>query len=94
MEGIVKNAFKGIGIFILGLVVIVFVFLIVIFVNHKYKLNKEDRLFAPNGQMVEVNGHSMHVYTEGEGDTNLVFMSGGGTSSPGFGFQVTLFTPK
>lgn len=41
-----------------------------------------DELFVPNGQMVEVNGYNMHVYVEGEGDTTLVFMSGGGTSSP------------
>lgn len=87
MEGIVKNAFKGIGIFIVGLVVFVFVFLIIIFVNHKYKLYKEEDIFVPNGQMVEVNGHSMHIYTEGEGDISLVFMSGGGTSSPVLDFK-------
>lgn len=31
--------------------------------------------------MVEVDGHQMSVYTEGTGETTLVFMSGGGTCS-------------
>lgn len=46
-----------------------------------------DELFVPNGQMVEVNGYNMHVYVEGEGDTTLVFMSGGGTYSPVLDFK-------
>lgn len=37
--------------------------------------------------MVEVNGHQMHVYTEGNGEETLVFMSGGGTSSPVLDFK-------
>ena len=37
--------------------------------------------------MVEVNGHRMHVYTEGRGDVTLVFMSGGGTCSPTLDFK-------
>lgn len=37
--------------------------------------------------MVEVNGHQMHVYIEGDGEDTLVFMSGGGTSSPVLDFK-------
>lgn len=38
--------------------------------------------------MVEVNDHNMHIYVEGQGDTTLVFMSGGGgTSSPMLDFK-------
>ena len=33
------------------------------------------------GQMVEVGGHNMCVYTEGTGKSTLVFLSGGGTCS-------------
>ncbi|WP_236694886.1 alpha/beta fold hydrolase [Peribacillus butanolivorans] len=51
------------------------------FINHKIQLSKEDKLFIPIGKIVEVNGHQMHVYIEGNGDETLVFMSGGGTSS-------------
>ncbi|MDE7294450.1 MAG: alpha/beta hydrolase, partial [Oscillospiraceae bacterium] len=34
-----------------------------------------------------VNGHNMNVYTEGEGDVTVVFMSGGGTCSPVLDFK-------
>ena len=44
-------------------------------------------LLDPLGQMVEVDGHKMSVYIEGSGDTTLVFMSGGGTSSPILDFK-------
>ncbi len=37
--------------------------------------------------MVEVDGHQMSVYTEGTGETTLVFMSGGGTCSPILDFK-------
>lgn len=36
----------------------------------------------PPGQMVEVNGHKMHVYTEGEGEHTIVLMSGWSITSP------------
>lgn len=37
--------------------------------------------------MVKVNGHNMSVYIEGNGETTLVFMSGGGTCSPILDFK-------
>lgn len=40
-----------------------------------------------HGKIVEVNGHNMSVYTEGEGDKTLVFLSGGGTCSPILDFK-------
>ena len=36
---------------------------------------------------MEVNGNNMSVYTEGNGDKTLVFMSGGGTCSPILDFK-------
>ncbi|MGE7694949.1 alpha/beta fold hydrolase [Lysinibacillus sp. NPDC094177] len=54
---------------------------------HQLQLSKEDKLFTPTGKMVEVNGHQMHVYIEGNGKETLVFMSGGGTSSPVLDFK-------
>lgn len=56
-------------------------------INHKIQLAKEDKLFKPPGHIVEVNDHHMHVYTEGDGEETLVFMSGGGTSSPFLDFK-------
>lgn len=37
--------------------------------------------------MIEVKEHLMHLYSEGEGDIPLIFMSGGGTSSPVLNFK-------
>ncbi len=78
-----KKILKLIGI----IIVIVIIFMIISYINHRINLSKEDELFVPNGEMVEVNGHRIHVYTEGEGDITLVFMSGGGTSSPVLDFK-------
>lgn len=57
------------------------------FVNHRIRLHEEDALISPPGQMVTVDGHRMHVFTEGEGERTLVFLAGGGTPSPVLDFQ-------
>ncbi|GAB3056157.1 alpha/beta hydrolase [Virgibacillus ainsalahensis] len=57
------------------------------YINHQIQLSKEDERFKPTGHVVEVNGHQMHVYVEGDGEETLVFMSGGGTSSPVLDFK-------
>lgn len=44
-------------------------------------------MLTPLGKIVEVNGHNMSVYIEGEGDKTLVFLSGGGTCSPILDFK-------
>lgn len=70
--------------------VIIAIFAVVVFasyLNHQVKLAQEDGLFIPTGKMVEVNGHNMHVHIEGDGEETLVFMSGGGTSSPVLDFK-------
>ena len=82
-----KRILKPIGVIIGIVVAIIIVSIIISYINHKIHLSKEDKLFVPNGQMVEVNGHYMHVYMEGEGDITLVFMSGGGTCSPVLDFK-------
>ena len=82
-----KRIFKYVGIALITVVAIIIAFIIISYVNHKVNLSKENKLFVPNGQIVEVNGHFMHVYMEGEGDITIVFMSGGGTSSPVLDFK-------
>lgn len=82
-----KGILKVIGAIIGTLVAMVIIFIGISYVNHKVHLNKEDKLFLPPGKIVEVNGHLMHVYMEGEGDATLVFMAGGGTSSPFLDFK-------
>jgi pimeloyl-ACP methyl ester carboxylesterase len=39
------------------------------------------------GKMVTVNNHKIHIYIEGEGNPNLIFMSGSGTYSPMYDFK-------
>lgn len=80
---ILKRAGIGIGIFFIVLCLTI----LGSFINHKIKLNQESDLFKPLGKMVNVDGHSMSVYTEGKGDSTLVFLAGGGTASPILDFK-------
>ncbi|MBR1797772.1 MAG: alpha/beta hydrolase [Clostridiales bacterium] len=51
-------------------------------------LKKEAAVFDnPLGQHVEVDGHNMTVYVEGEGEHTLVFLSGSGTACPILDFK-------
>ena len=55
-----------------------------------FRLRKQQQkrnLLTPLGKLVEVNGHNMSVYTEGDGDKTFVFMSGSGTCSPILDFK-------
>lgn len=72
---------------ILIILAIVLILLSAIYINHKIHLHKEQELLSPIGQLVEVDGHNMSVYTEGDGETTLVFLSGGGTCSPILDFR-------
>ncbi|WP_052019809.1 alpha/beta fold hydrolase [Paenibacillus sp. JCM 10914] len=59
------------------------------FINHRIQLSQESALLQPVGTIVNVNDHLMHVYAEGHNQSpvTLVFMSGGGTSSPVLDFK-------
>ena len=72
---------------ILIIVTIIVLFVVVSFVHHKICSSNEKDLLTPLGELVEVNGHNMSVYTEGNGDKTLVFMSGGGSCSPILDFK-------
>ena len=72
---------------IMILIVILIVLLLLVYINHRIRLAKESALRSPLGQMVEVDGHKMSVYIEGEGGRTLVFMSGGGTCCPILDFK-------
>jgi|SRR5690625_463292 len=56
-------------------------------IYHTITAKKELTETPPIGKLVEVNGHDMHVYAKGKGKNTIVFMSGGGTSSPTLDFQ-------
>lgn len=72
---------------IMILTAILAAFLVVSFIRHKICLEKEKNLRTPLGELVEVDGHNMSVYAEGEGKHTLVFLSGGGTCSPILDFK-------
>ena len=81
-----KKAKKVVKIFLIIIAVLV-VLISAIYINHRICLKNEAGLLTPLGEIVEVDGQNMSVYIEGEGDTTLVFMSGGGTSSPILDFK-------
>lgn len=83
-----KKALKA----LLILLTILAIVLAGIYANHRLQLHKEAPLRAPLGQLVEVNGHQISLYTEGQGDQTLVFLSGGGTCSPILDFK-SLYAP-
>lgn len=72
---------------ILIIIAVFTVLLFAIYINHRIHLKKEANLLSPLGHLVEVDGHNMSIYIEGEGETTLVFMSGGGTCSPILDFK-------
>lgn len=78
-----KKLLKIIIIIIASLVVL----LSAIYINHLIRLKNEAGSREPLGQIVEVDGHDMSVYIEGNGDTTIVFMSGAGTCSPILDFR-------
>ena len=83
-----KKALKAIGKILLGILILIAVFLIGLTVYNQIMLKKNISLYeTPLGQLVEVDGHNMSVYTEGEGEHTIVFMSGWGTSSPILDFK-------
>ncbi|AZS13338.1 alpha/beta hydrolase [Paenibacillus lutimineralis] len=71
----------------IGIISMLLLVITVSFMNHRIQLNREAGLLNPPGIMVNVNNHQMHVYAEGSGPRTLVFLSGGGTSSPVLDFK-------
>lgn len=83
-----KKVFKIIGKVVLVIIILLIIFLLIVFIYNKIMLNKEKALLnEPLGEMIEVDGHNMCVYTEGEGEHTLVFLSGSGTASPILDFR-------
>ena len=72
---------------IIIVLIVLCVLLLIAFINHRIKTESEKSLLEPIGQLVEVDGKNMCVYTEGEGEKTLVFLSGGGTPSPILDFK-------
>ena len=83
-----KKVLKIIGKVILVLLLVLAAFLIIMTIYNQIMLRKNQELYnTPLGQLVEVDGHNMSIYTEGEGGHTIVFLSGWGTSSPILDFK-------
>ena len=78
MKKVLKVAGKG----ILVILVLILVSGAGLFAWHKINLAKEEKYLEPLGELVEVDGHNISVYTEGTGEKTLVFLQGGGMPSP------------
>ena len=83
-----KKVLKIIGKILLVLLILDLLAIFGIFLYHRVMLSKEKPLVeAPLGELVEVDGHSMSLYTEGEGEHTLVCLSGWGVASPILDFR-------
>ncbi|MBL1125270.1 alpha/beta hydrolase [Streptococcus suis] len=54
---------------------------------HQIQIQLEQPLRQPLGQTTTVKNKKMNILVEGEGDKTLVFLAGGGTTSPILDFQ-------
>ncbi|MBR6402478.1 MAG: alpha/beta hydrolase [Eubacterium sp.] len=66
-----------------GMIAITAILLIGATIYNQLMIKKDDVYWKnPPGEMVEVDGHKMHIYTEGEGEHTILLMSGWSVSSP------------
>lgn len=83
-----KKFLKTIGRIIFALLALLVFAVAVLFIGHRIMLEKEKPLLEqPIGRLIEVDGHNMCVYTEGEGEHTLLFLSGSGTPAPILDFK-------
>lgn len=68
---------------VLTIATITVIWLVISYLLTVYEQNKYPAL----GEMIEVNGKNMHIYTEGEGDNTIVLLSGLGTTAPVLDFE-------
>ena len=79
---------RRLGIVMLVIVTVLVASLLAIYVYNRIRMKQEEPLLEkPLGQMVEVDGHMMCVYEEGEGEHTLLFLSGAGTAAPILDFR-------
>ena len=72
----IKTVFKIISKILLIVLSFAIVLTGVAFIYNKIQCGKEERFWIDTpGQMVEVDGHRMHIYSEGEGNHTIVFLT-------------------
>jgi hypothetical protein len=71
-------------------IILIILFIVGCISIHRINLYTEKNKLVPNGDVIEVHGHKMHIYSEGKFQNDfpsLVFMSGGGTAAPVYDFK-------
>ena len=83
-----KKALKITGKILLGIPLFLIALLVITGIWNAIAMESEKEIVKDNpGEFVEVDGHNMSVYTEGEGEHTVVFLSGWGTESPLYDFK-------
>ena len=83
-----KKVLKVIGIVLLGIVLLFVMFLFGIKIWNHIAMNGETELLQKHpGSCVQVDGSSMNIYVEGEGNHTLVFLSGWKVPCPIFEYR-------
>lgn len=82
-----KNPFKVFGLVILVLIVLCVLFIVGLHFYNQSRLKKEAELIHQKGQLVEIDGKKMNIYTEGNGEKVLVFMAGANTPAVIYDFK-------
>lgn len=82
--GCVAKVWKYILIFLAGLAVLVAILAIVGVLYQRNATSRELRRFPPPGKMIEVEGHRIHIFSQGEGVPTVIFDSVLGESSLGW----------
>ena len=63
---------------------VIIIFFVIGCIYQKYGVESDMKLLIPPGKMEDVNGHAMHVYSQGSPDSpyTIVLAAGSGTTSP------------
>ena len=76
-----------IWIFIRNILLIVAVIFFIWIIFNQIMIAHEQNKYPALGQLVEVDGKKMHVYTKGKGENTIVLLSGAGTAAPALDFE-------
>ena len=67
----VKKVLKIVGRILLGILAVIAAFLLFVKIWNEIAMSREKELLADHpGEFVEVDGHNMNIYVEGDGDHN------------------------
>lgn len=80
-----KRVFK----ILFKIIIILIILMLLNCLIHQILLKTEESKISPNGTIVNVNGHKMHVYSDGTANDNpvLIFLAGSATVAPVYDFK-------